>query len=662
MGDPIGALVLSRPASEPAGSDESDPVQAPGRGNRRGPSWQFWRSPPDQPAWARPILLTIAALAALAYVWGIGNATLETFYAGAVRSMSESWHNFFFGAFDPWGTVTLDKLPGAFWVQTLTVRVFGFHTWSVVLPQAVEGTVTVLVLYRAVRRVAGAAAGLAAAMVLAVTPAVVLLDRGNVSDTLLILLLVLAADAVTAAVVSGRLTHLVLAGLWVGLAFQAKMLEAWVVLPALCGTYVLAAPAPVLARRLAHAALCALVALGVSLSYMSVVTMIPASDRPYVDGSCNDSVFTQVFGYNGAGRANGAVLEGPSCNPQPAAVASAARGGAPSSALPLGPARFLSGGFALDVDLMLVPAAVAIGGVLVSRRRAPRTDPMRASAVLWGGWLFLAWSAIASSPHLNGYYLAVLAPAVAALCGLGFAVAWRWRRHRAARAVVGATVVVSSTYGLWLLPGDVGVRPWVLATTAVAAAASLAALAMSGRRRRTAGWTGAGVLLATGALLLGSLWASATSVRAGLGPFDSAYQAAAVTTREHAADARQKELVGPLTRAAARLSTSVSVITEETSAASALPIFDTGREFLPVGGFTGRAPVPSLEQFVRDVRAGAIGTVLVAVSPPTRNPDMLWALAHCAPLAYHGPDSYVAGRSMRFVECRPSDAGRPRRS
>ena len=130
---------------------------------------EFWRSPDDQPQWARPALLTVAALSALAYGWGMNGDVLETFYGGAVRSMSQNWHNFFFGAFDPWGTVSVDKLPGAFWVQALSVRVFGFHVWAFVLPQVVEGTLTVLVLYRAVRRVAGAGAGRGGRRLLAVT-------------------------------------------------------------------------------------------------------------------------------------------------------------------------------------------------------------------------------------------------------------------------------------------------------------------------------------------------------------------------------------------------------------------------------------------------------------------------------------------------------------
>jgi 4-amino-4-deoxy-L-arabinose transferase-like glycosyltransferase len=142
---------------------------------------------------SKPVLLrclalaAIAALAALSYAWALGHGSLEYYYGAAVRSMSMSWHNFIFGAFDPAGTITLDKLPGAFWFQALSVRAFGMHPWAIVLPQVIEGVLTVLVLYRAVSRLAGPAAGLIAALILAVSPATVALDRGNISDTLMIL-------------------------------------------------------------------------------------------------------------------------------------------------------------------------------------------------------------------------------------------------------------------------------------------------------------------------------------------------------------------------------------------------------------------------------------------------------------------------------------------
>src|SRR5499427_8589089 len=268
-----------------------------------------WRSPADQPSWARPALLAIAAVAAVAYGWGMAGASVEPFYGAAARSMSESWHDFIFGAFDPAGTVTVDKLPGALWLQALSLRVFGFHIWALVLPQVVEGVLTILVLYRAVRRLAGPAAGLTAAAVLAATPITVLLSRGNVSDSLL----------------TGSLRQLLLAGAWVGLAFQAKMIQAWLVLPALAAAYLLAAPAARLRTRFAHVALAGLVTAIVSLSWMTAVSLVPAQDRPYADGSPNDSVYTQVFDYNGLGRLTGnwATVAGP---PSPL-VAAAKRNG-----------------------------------------------------------------------------------------------------------------------------------------------------------------------------------------------------------------------------------------------------------------------------------------------------------------------------------------------
>src|SRR6202167_3117004 len=163
------------------------------------------RSPgPDrvsQQVWLRRLALTaIAALAVLLYAWAMGRDTLEYYYAAADRSMAMSWHDFVFGAFDPAGTITVDKLPGALWMQALSVRAFGLHPWAIILPQVIEGILTVLVLYRAVRRLAGPTAGLIAALVLAVSPATVALDRDNISDSLLILLLVLAADAVSGAI------------------------------------------------------------------------------------------------------------------------------------------------------------------------------------------------------------------------------------------------------------------------------------------------------------------------------------------------------------------------------------------------------------------------------------------------------------------------------
>jgi Dolichyl-phosphate-mannose-protein mannosyltransferase len=214
---------------------------------RRG--WEFWRSPDGQPPWARPALLGIAAVAALLYARNLAGAGLAPFYSTAVKSMSVSWKAFFYGAFDPKATITIDKLAGSFLPQALSARIFGFHPWALALPQVIEGVVSVLAMYRVVRRWAGPVPGLLAAGIFAATPIAASMFGHSMEDGALTMCLVLAADSWQRAVMEGRLRSLCWAGVWVGLGFQAKMLQAWMILPALGLGYLLAAPGG-LGRRL----------------------------------------------------------------------------------------------------------------------------------------------------------------------------------------------------------------------------------------------------------------------------------------------------------------------------------------------------------------------------------------------------------------------------
>jgi 4-amino-4-deoxy-L-arabinose transferase-like glycosyltransferase len=654
-----------RKGPAPATVPEAAPVSPPIR-------WRFWRSPPDQPGWARPALLVVAALAALSYGWGMNTDTLEVFYAGAVRSMSQNWHNFFFAAFDPWGTVSVDKLPGAFWFQALSVKAFGSHVWAYVLPSAIEGTLTVLVLYRVVRRVGGPIAGLTAAVALAATPVTILLNRGNISDSLLVLLLVLAADATTRAYTTGRAAALVLAGVWVGLAFQAKMLQAWLVLPALYVAYLLAAPAASLVRRVGHIALSLLVVVVVSLSYMTVVTLVPAHDRPYVDGSCDNSVYSQVFLYNGADRLTGNTLDQPGCSRPPIAVASTSTagaettspgraettstGGAETVSVGSGPGKFLSGLFGWDAAWLFLPALVALVGILVARRHENRHDPWRAAALLWGIWLFLTWCFFASSSFLNGYYLAALAPPMAALCGLGLALAWQRREDsRVVPVVLMATVAAGVFYAVYLVPDSAGTKPWLAAVGAIAALGSVAVLARSLRKDQQDWERRWGLVLGAAALLLGAAWASALAVLDELGPFDAPYQNAARIALEQRDWRINLGATPAVASYADGFPTTQSVDTHETSAEASIYVWQTGREFLPAGGFSGQVPSTPLNEYVAYVREGRVVSVTVSVRPLTRNPDMVWTMAHCAPQRYGAPFT-PPGRQYRSYICSPADA------
>ncbi|HEY2215586.1 MAG TPA: glycosyltransferase family 39 protein, partial [Acidimicrobiales bacterium] len=273
----MSEAILDRPLIEEAIPDDARRARWRRLGSR------VLRRPPGQPPWVRPVLLVLLTLAALTYSWGIENFALEPFYGAAARSMSMSWHNFIFGAFDPYGTISVDKLPGALWIQALSLRLFGFHLWAIALPQALEGVLSVWVLYRALRRIAGPVTGLVGAALLVAAPATALLNRGNISDSLLILLSTLALDAVLAAIVNERPRQLLLAGLWMGLAFQTKMVQAWLLFPGLLVAYLLAARGTLAARWRAIIA-AGVVMVVVSLSWMTAVSLVPSHDRPYVDG------------------------------------------------------------------------------------------------------------------------------------------------------------------------------------------------------------------------------------------------------------------------------------------------------------------------------------------------------------------------------------------
>ena len=289
------------------------------------------------------------------------------------------------------------------------MRLFGLHTWAIVAPQVVEGVATVLVFFRVVRRLIGPRTALLAAAVLALAPATVALNRGNISDTAMVLLLVAAADAAVAALQFGRWPSLLAAGLWVGLAFQAKMLEAWLVLPALW-LVVLVAGRGDLRRRLVAVLALTAVAGVVSLSWMTVVTVVPASSRPYVDGSQHDSVYEQVFVYNGFGRVDQA---------SPNQLLSKAIG------LPIPPPpppawnRLLTGALGRTTAWLLPVSLLSLAVGLVLTRRRPREDPERLHYLLWGAWLVVLGGTFSLGSSLNSYYLAALSPPLAALTGRG---------------------------------------------------------------------------------------------------------------------------------------------------------------------------------------------------------------------------------------------------
>ena len=591
-----------------------------------------------RPTVPRILLFLIAGLAGLTYAWGISQDSLEPFYGAAVRSMAANWHNFYFGSFDPAGTVTLDKLPGAFWIQALSVRIFGYHTWAIVLPQVIEGVLSVLFIYRAVDRLRGTTAALVAAFVLAASPAVVGLDRGNIADTAMTLFLVLAADAVSAAIASGRQRHLVYAGVWVGIAFQAKMLEAWLVLPAFGLAYLFGRSDP-WSSKLRQVAVAGLVAAVVSLSWMTIVTLTPAHDRPYVDGSQNNSVYEQVFVYDGFGRTN-----------QQAAFQQFL-GGVPVSPEVLdGPPpawdRLVQGDLGRDTGWLL-PAALVIGvGGLFTRRRS--------FFILWTGWLVPLVLVFSDVFIMHAYYTAALAPPVAAVLGAGVASLWETRNEVRSVAMrrcgaAGLLVAGSVGYGIWLTRSSGANAPtWLgplAASLGLAAVLLLVASATAWSHRwilalaLTIGTVAILVIPASGAVLL------ASDHR---GYIDTPFESRRTIEQNEA-------LVGlsSMKEAASIVPTfeklrmgSPYVMAVDTSAVASIFISASGKEFLPIGGFTGSIPEPTISELEGMIRTGQFHLVLLTGG---HDPRLTWIAHHCQHL---GP----GGGSVGLFTCQPTDA------
>jgi 4-amino-4-deoxy-L-arabinose transferase-like glycosyltransferase len=430
----------------------------------------------------------VLALTALLYAAGLSrNGWANDFYSAAVQAGTTSWKAFFFGSFDASSFITVDKTPASLWVMELSARVFGLNYWSVLLPQAAEGVASVAVLYAAVRRWSGPVAGLIAAGALAVTPVATLMFRFNNPDALLVLLMTAAAYAMVRATESGRTRWIALAGALLGFGFLAKMLQAFLVLPAFALVYLVAGP-PRLGRR-AWQLLAGGAALLVTAGWwVAIVQFIPAADRPYVGGSTNDSVLQLALGYNGLGRLDGNETGSVGFS----GGGGAGRGGGSAFGGSTGLGRLFGGEMGGQISWLLPAALIALAALVWLSWRRPRTDRVRAAALLWGGWLIVTGLVFSyMSGIIHPYYTVALAPAIGALAGIGAVTVWRARRSMvagrplAARAVLAAGLVVTACWAYVLLGRSAGWLPWlrplVLVCGLAAAAAVIAERWLPGR-------------------------------------------------------------------------------------------------------------------------------------------------------------------------------------
>jgi 4-amino-4-deoxy-L-arabinose transferase-like glycosyltransferase len=399
------------------------------------------------------------------YLWGLGGSGwANTFYSAAVQAGTKSWKAMFFGSSDSANFITIDKPPAALWVMDLSARLFGVNSWAILVPEALEGVAAVAVLYAAVRRWFGSVAALVAGAVTALTPVAALMFRFNNPDALLVLLLTGAAYAMVRALEAGRTRWLVLASTLIGLGFLTKMLQALLVVPAFALVYLIAAPTP-LRRRLGQLLVAAGALLVSALWWVVAVELIPASSRPYIGGSQNNSIWNLMFGYNGFGRLTGNE------------TGSVGGGGATGSRWGLtGLYRMFNSQFGGQAS-WLIPAALIllVGGLAVTWRRS-RTNRTRAALLLWGGWLVVTAAVFSFGQGIiHPYYTVALAPAVGALVGVGGAALWARRSHWAPRSTLAAALAATAVWGYVLLRRTPSFHSW-LAPAVLVTGLSLAAL------------------------------------------------------------------------------------------------------------------------------------------------------------------------------------------
>ncbi|OZF03804.1 glycosyl transferase [Rhodococcus sp. 15-1154-1] len=420
------------------------------------------------------VLLTATAVL---YLWNLtASGYANTFYAAAAQAGSKDWTAWFFGSLDSENFITVDKPPASLWVMGLSARIFGFSSASLLVPQALMGVGAVAVVYAAVKRVAAPTAGLLAGAVLASTPAAALMFQFDNPDALLVLLMSIGGYFVVRALQTsvGRRAAmwLAFAGVALGFAFLTKMLQGLLVLPAFGLTYLVAGQAR-LGARLLHlfGAFAALVA-GAGW-WVLTVALWPADARPYIGGSTDNTVMDLVLGYNGLGRIFG------SDGNAGGGMGGGGMGGAAGSSFggSTGLDRLFGSEMGIQISWLIPAALVALVFGLIARGRAPRTDLLRASLVLWGGW-FLVTGSIFSymSGTIHPYYTVALAPAVAGMVGTGGYALWIARASVWARLGLASMMLAAGGWAWVLLHRNADWLPalkWILLLGTVVAAVAI---------------------------------------------------------------------------------------------------------------------------------------------------------------------------------------------
>ncbi|HET6735586.1 MAG TPA: glycosyltransferase family 39 protein [Mycobacterium sp.] len=592
--------------------------------------------------WALAALL---AGTAVLYLWNLSASGYgNDFYAAAAQAGSQSWSAWFFGSLDAHNFITVDKPPAALWVTGLSVRLFGMNSWAVLMPQALMGVASVALLYCAVRRAFsdpahGGAAGLLAGIVLACTPAAALMFRFNNPDALLVLLMTAAAYCLMHAASSGSWRWLTLVGVVIGVAFLTKMLQAFLVLPGFALAYLLFAPMA-LSRRVFHL-LGATAALIVTAGWwVLTVQLVPAHARPYIGGSTDNTVLDLTLGYNGLSRIFGHHRE-------LAASWSAHGPGLAAFGGRAGLHRLFTSEMGNEIAWLLLVAlfALAFGVYLAARRQLSRAE--LCALTVWGGWLMVTGLVLSyMGGVVHPYYTVALAPAIAALVGIGGVWAWARREGWDGRFALGAMITLAAAPSAVLLHRNNFDLTWALVIVAVAVTAAIAALVSRPQMISIA------VVAGTLAGLAGATTFSiATIASPHHGSIPAAVRQAKATGGWMDDETTSPELAGLLTAT----HTPWSAATNGSQSAAALEIA-SGTSVMAIGGWSGD-PVPTLQQFIDDVHAGKVSYYVEAGHSPNADAargEVVRGLNHSAShtreiadwVAAHYPATTIGGSTV----------------
>ncbi|MFF9096055.1 ArnT family glycosyltransferase [Streptomyces sp. NPDC014802] len=447
---PTAPPTTAPPSSVPSASAaHGEPGATPPAADDDGPR-------PADPRWARPAFLGLLLATGLLYLYDLSaSGWANSFYSAAVQAGSKSWKAFFFGSLDAADAITVDKPPASLWPMELSVRLFGLNSWAILVPEVLMGVATVAVVYAAVRRRSGPVAGLIAGAVLALTPVAALMFRFNNPDAMLALLMATACCLVVRALEDGRTKWLVWAGVAIGFAFLAKTLQAFLILPPLALVYAVCGPVR-LRRRLGQLALATVALVVAGGWWVAIVELWPASSRPYIGGSQNNSFLELTFGYNGLGRLNGDETGSVGGGGGPGGGNGGGMWGA------TGWDRMFNSEVGGQISWLLPAALILLLAALWATRGARRTSVMRGALLVWGGSLVttaVVFSYMAGIFHQ--YYTVALAPYLAAVTGMGAGLLWERRRETWASLALAAAAVAAAVWGYVLLNRTPAYLPWL---------------------------------------------------------------------------------------------------------------------------------------------------------------------------------------------------------